>query len=632
MRRRSKNSWAEPLRSSVRLTRTIVRPTRGLYLPHLCSPRWLAPAALWFAVVACVAPCHAAPPQPAYLLPAGARQGARLTVAAPGKYSQWPLEVWVDRPGVSVVAAEEKERLDVEVDPAAEPGVYWLRLYDAEGTSAPLALVVGTLPEVSEAEPNDRYAQAQSIEPSATINGRLEKSGDIDHFAVRLEAGQTLVAAVQADWLLRSPIDAVLQIRSADGFLLAQNDDTRRLDPRLVFEAPRAGTYLVGLFAFPADPNSTIRYAGAASYVYRLTLTTSGFVDHALPLVLRPGERAEVQAFGWNLPDSARQLTIDVPADARHLSLWHPEWSNTLDLPVRPQPPFVHTGGAAPAPVAGESSSNGAPLPLPFCTSGRLAEPGQVDRYPIELTTAVEWEFTVEARAFHSPLDPLLRVVDAEGKVLAEADDNSRDDRDARLSFRAPADGTYTVTVGDLHGNGGFRYVYHLTAAAAEADWRLRLATDSLVASGTEPATLEVAVERRHGFKGEIEITVVGLPAGVEAAAATSAGEGDTAGKVTLELKSVGTTSWSGPIQVIGRARAQDDTVENSAVENGTAENGATGNNAADADSGADVVTHADDHADDAESTATGRLAEFPVADGQATLTELWLTVRPAAE
>ena len=63
--------------------------------------------------------------------------------------------------------------------------------------------------------------------------------------------------------------------------MLEQMEDTLWFDPRIVFTAPEDGTYYVRTFAFPADPNSTIQFAGAASYIYRLTLTTGPFVDHS---------------------------------------------------------------------------------------------------------------------------------------------------------------------------------------------------------------------------------------------------------------------------------------------------------------------------------------------------------------
>jgi hypothetical protein len=73
-----------------------------------------------------------------------------------------------------------------------------------------------------ETEPNDPAAFAQPIVPPTSIGGTISGPGDVDRYAVRLEAGQTL----QADILARgfragaapgSALSAVLQILDTDG-------------------------------------------------------------------------------------------------------------------------------------------------------------------------------------------------------------------------------------------------------------------------------------------------------------------------------------------------------------------------------------------------------------------------------
>ena len=116
-----------------------------------------------------------------------------------------------------------------------------------------------------------RRLRNASPSASTTVNGRLAKAGDVDGFAVSLTRGQTLVASLEAERPLGSPMDAVLQVVSPEGLVLAQNDDDVGRDPRIVFEAPSTGTYIVRLFAFPAKPDSSIRFAGGT----RLSCTGS---------------------------------------------------------------------------------------------------------------------------------------------------------------------------------------------------------------------------------------------------------------------------------------------------------------------------------------------------------------------
>src|SRR5205807_4906923 len=110
-------------------------------------------------------------------------------------------------------------------------------------------------------EPNDDPRQAQVLAGSqVTVNGQLGKPGDVDVFALALRKGQTLVASLEANRTLKSPMDAVLQVLSADGFVLEQNNDYHGLDPQIAFAVPRDGRYLVRTFAFPAVPDASVKF------------------------------------------------------------------------------------------------------------------------------------------------------------------------------------------------------------------------------------------------------------------------------------------------------------------------------------------------------------------------------------
>ena len=49
-----------------------------------------------------------------------------------------------------------------------------------------------------------------------TINGRVEKPGDVDYFSFKAQAGQKLVMEVFAR-RLESPLDSILTLYDADG-------------------------------------------------------------------------------------------------------------------------------------------------------------------------------------------------------------------------------------------------------------------------------------------------------------------------------------------------------------------------------------------------------------------------------
>src|SRR5207237_5759074 len=127
--------------------------------------------------VSVVTPVFSAPTL-THFFPAGAQVGTTAAVTATGTFDKWPVGVWVSGHGVSATAAKEKGKLAVTVAADATPGVYWVRVHDETGASAPRPFVVGTLPEVVEKEPNDEVEKAQAVGQPAVVNGRLQKAGD----------------------------------------------------------------------------------------------------------------------------------------------------------------------------------------------------------------------------------------------------------------------------------------------------------------------------------------------------------------------------------------------------------------------------------------------------------------------
>ena len=60
-----------------------------------------------------------------------------------------------------------------------------------------------------EIEPNDAPAAAQPIVPPASLGGTISGPGDVDLYAVRLEAGQTIQADILARGFRAGPVGRV---------------------------------------------------------------------------------------------------------------------------------------------------------------------------------------------------------------------------------------------------------------------------------------------------------------------------------------------------------------------------------------------------------------------------------------
>jgi len=481
----------------------------------------------------------AAPPKLESFFPAGVQRGQEATLTATGSFGHWPASVWVDRPGLEVTPQSEKGKLQVKVGAEAALGVYWLRVYDAEGGSTLRPLFVDVLPELTETEPNNRIDEATKLTPSSIVNGRLQSRGDSDTFAMELHTGQTLVASLEANRTLGSPMDAVLQVCSAEGFVLEQNDDARDLDPLIVFQPPRDGVYLVRCFAFPSTPDSTIGYSGGDTHLYRLTLTTGGFIDHAMPLAVPAEGMSQVVACGWNIPPDAPPPTL--AAD----TLFDPSSSSFATIARTNHHVYV----------ADEQASVDHPqtIALPADLTGRISQPDQAQVFQFQAAKDQKLTFRVASDALGFLLDPTLQLLAPDGKVLADVDDGRRRQRDCELTQTIPADGEYRLVIRDAYGHGGFRYVYRLTAGESQPDYSLTLATDTFVLTPSQPLEIPVAVDRRNGFSDDIEITPLGLPEGIRVTPAKSESQGDSAKSVKLKLES-DAGPYSGPFQISGRS------------------------------------------------------------------------------
>ncbi len=482
----------------------------------------------------------AAGPEVRTLFPAGGQRGTTVEVELAGKQETWPVSAWASAPGLSFEAGD-KGKLKITIAPDAEPGLHWARIYDPAGTSPPQPFVVGTLAEHVEKEGNNAPLTAEAIgSANVVVSGKLGSNGDVDVFRVPLAAGQTLVASLVGHETLGSPMDSVLHVVSPTGQQLAYNHDGRGLDPEIVFTAPAAGDYLVRVFGFPSQPNSTIGFSGSEKHLYRLTLSTAGFVDYPWPLAVTRGASASIALVGWNIPAELATVTRDVPANVNSLSISDPRLANVTRVRVESHATLIETepnGIDAPQAIA-----------LPATITGRIADRADIDAYSFEAAANQQIELALESRSLGYPLDGVLEITGADGKRIQKIDDVGAG-RDPSHVFTAPAAGTYQVRVSDLNTAGSERHVYRLRLLPTVANFEVAASAESFTIEPEKPAEITLAVDRRNGFAEEIEFTVVGLPAFVTASSVKSAAEGESAKSVKLSLASSG-GAFSGPIRI----------------------------------------------------------------------------------
>jgi hypothetical protein len=125
---------------------------------------------------------------------------------------------------------------------------------------------------------------------------------------------------------------------------------------------------------------------------------------------------------------------------------------------------------------------------------------------------------------------------------------------DSKLDFVAPADDDYILHLKDVRNMEGPDFAYRLTIRDESPDFRLTAepANPNIPRGGSTPVTVSLDVLR--GFDGPIEISVKGLPQGINAGPATiAAGQTSTVLVLTASPDAV-LDGHPTPIQIVGRA------------------------------------------------------------------------------
>lgn len=487
-----------------------------------------------------VSPLSAASPTLTGLNPSGGQLGKSVDLTVGGTFDPWPIQAWASHKGIVLTPGKVKGKFVANIAADVPAGLHWLRLYNSDGASEQRPFFVGTLPEVAEVDPNDDPVKPQLLTGNCVVNGKLNPAGDVDHFAIELKKGQTFVASLEANAILRSPMDGQMQLLDAAGSVVAENNDAHGLDPQIAFVVPRDGRYVVRIFAFPSMPDSSIRFFGSELCVYRLTCTAGGFVDHAFPPAVSLKDPKPIELRGWNIPNAAKALALKSDRLLDRLSVSHPDIANAVSIRIEPHPCLVE--------VEPNDPSRPQELESPATIGGHIQIAGDVDVFQFSLKKGDKRAIRIEADAIDSLLDPVLRILDETGKVLNESRTPKGNSDPPEVAFTALADGKYRVEIRDLYKHGGDRYAYRLRIAKPEPDFSLGVAADQFTFNAGESLEIPVTVARIGGFTQPIEIRAVDLPEGV----VFEPGKPDAA--KSSKLKLTGKKAISGTIRIVGVA------------------------------------------------------------------------------
>ena len=484
-------------------------------------------AGLWLGILAICAPLGAQPVlegmQPrgakvgsaARLVLSGERLGPAPRLLADAGFAATPLvdsaEEGQDPPNKLVFL--------IEVDPAATPGIYPLRIETAEGLSNSLLFTISEFPHVSELESapgteeeevaNDFPETAQPIDVPVTVGGRLQ-GAERDLYRVQLGSGQALVAEVTAR-RAGSAIDPSLELLDGDGMVVARNGDAPGLglDARLAFQAPAAGDYFVAV--------RDERFSTQDQNFYLLTVGDVRYAESVYPLGWQRGAKVQAEFFGGNLvePIRAEIETGEPSGHAEETWIGVPGTSSSV--------PFLLSD----SPEALESNVQGA-IEEGVVVNGRIAGPGEVDTYRLAVRPGEQWAF--DLRSGELPGSSLYGVLTIRSgdETLAVAGKYAGDPNPYIITSTGqtatypfvnltvpPETSEIEISVEDLLERGGRQYSYRLSARKQGPDFLLTLNEPYLNIPRNGSAIVSVTAERR-GYFGPIQLYLENAPEELE--------------------------------------------------------------------------------------------------------------------
>jgi hypothetical protein len=407
-------------------------------------------------------------------------------------------------------------KLRFKVAPDVVPGVRDFRIITPQGASTIGQLVLTRDPVFVESGDNNSPAKAQAVTLPVSVCGAIESAEDVDYFKFKAEAGSAITFHVRARRLehryhdLQVQLDPILTLRNAAGATLAASDNYYGGDPLLHHSFDQAGEYLLEI--------RDVRYQGNTSWGYCIEVNDRPFVTQVFPAAVAAGSPVKLSPVGFRLAgDAAAEVHVPAGAAAGVASVspivgGRPV--NDVGIVVSPLPMVLEAAEMKP----------GAAMPaiaVPAVINGRIEAPGDVDAYLFEAKPGEAFSFEVLARRIQSELDSNLRILNAQGAVLAEVDDlqlHRTGYADSWLeNWTAPAAGKYTIEIRDLHLRGGPQFTYAISVTRSQPYFTLETDTDKTLLAPGMAAPIYVRVVRKNGFAGEVQLAVEGLPPGVTA-------------------------------------------------------------------------------------------------------------------
>lgn len=479
-------------------------------------------------------------PVAASVFPQGARPGDHIDAEILGEYLDRATAIVPFDKALSaeiVTCAPTRLQVRFAISPSASLGPHYFQIVTPRGASGPLLFRIGDQPRTRDTEPNSLLKQAQTVKLPVTIDGRLNADGDFDFYRFQAAAGQTWTFDLRAARNGNS-LDAGLILMDANGVKLAHDEDTFVWDPFFTYTFQQTGEYIAVI--------QPTHRSNDPSFAYELDIRQSPQLHTIAPIRFQPGASTDAVLYGAALQGKA---TIEAPHGITGEVTAMQGTTANIRLQIPPGTPngehqltLVTSGGHSnPVRFLIDSTplhSGAGPLQPPTAITGiiRYRNPERFQFHAAKDQTLV---FEVRSNRYGAPTDPMIRILDAAGKVIASNDDFTflvADfyNKDPRLTHTFKDEGDYTLELRNLVNTTGENYPYELRVTPPTPHYELSMATERPYLYPGEQTKLKVTAARRDGHKDAIPIRLTGLPEGVTAEPA-SIPEGKNDAEVILK-------------------------------------------------------------------------------------------------
>jgi hypothetical protein len=417
--------------------------------------------------------------------------------------------------------------VEVTIDRDAPPGERALILSTPRGVSNPLVFHVGQVPEICRkpmltarlqvlgkeetalrTRPDDEVEQRITL--PCTVNGQIA-SGEENRYRFQARKGQRLVLSTQARSLVPFIADAVpgwfqpvMALYDTAGKEVAYDDDYRfKPDPVIFFEVPKDGEYVFTI--------TDALYRGREDFVYRVTAGELPFVTSIFPMGGQVGKPAKVEVKGWNLD----RPQLKLPPPGAGAGVYSVVATNRQGFVSNAVPFALENLPECAEQEPNNDVAHAQRVTLPVIINGRIDRPGDWDVYRFQGRLGETVVAEVVARRLESPLDSLVKITDARGKLLAYNDDfedpqsgTNTHHADSYLAFKPPVDGDYFVHIGDTARAGGEEYGYRLRIGPPRPDFALYAVPSSASIPSMAGAGITLQLVRKDGFVGPVKVAV----------------------------------------------------------------------------------------------------------------------------